>query len=126
MKRLRRFSRLPLLLIWLSPAARLQAHDPGLSTATVKLETNRLEASAVFAGLAAAEIVPLDKDGNGQISKEELAAAAAELQQFLPQVLQVKLNGQLVAPSAVRCHFDQYEDGCLDLTFPCGSYTNLV
>ena len=117
---------LPLLLLWLGPAVRLWAHDPGLSTATIKLETNRLEASVVFAGLAANEVVPLDKDGNGQISKEELAAAAHELEQFVPQVLQVKLNGQPVTPTAIHCHFDQYEDACLDLTFPCGSYTNLV
>jgi hydrogenase/urease accessory protein HupE len=126
MNRLNHFSRPLLLLFWLSSSLQLWAHDPGLSTATIKLETNRLEASVVFAGLVAGEIVPLDKDGNGQISKEELAAAAAELQQFTPQVLQVKLNGQELTASAVRCYFDKYEDACLDLTFPCGSYTNLV
>src|SRR5207237_7985267 len=95
-------------------------------SASVSLGTNQLQTSGVVAGLAAGEIVPLDKDGNGQISKEELAAVAVELQQFVPQVLQVKLNSQPITPTAVRCHFDQYDDACMDLTFPCGSYTNLV
>ena len=115
-----------LFLSVLALAVRSWAHDPGLSTATVKLEVHRLDATVVFAGLAAAEIVTLDKDGNGQTSKEELAAAAIELQQFSPQALQVKLNGQLVDPTNVACHFDEYGDACVDLAFPCGSYTNLV
>ena len=121
-----RFRNLPLLLFWLRPAMQLWAHDPGLSTAMIKLETNRLEASVVLAGMAANELVTLDKDGNGQTSKEELAAAAVELERFVPQVLRVKLNGQPVAPATLRCHFDQYDDACLELTFPCGIYTNLV
>ena len=38
-----------------------RAHDPGLSTATMQLETNRLEAVLVFSLLDAAQIVEIDE-----------------------------------------------------------------
>src|SRR6476661_4573677 len=59
-----------LLLLMVQSA---KAHDPGLSTATLQLGTNRLDAVLVFSFLDAGQIVEMDKDLAGQISKEELA-----------------------------------------------------
>src|SRR2546421_11637585 len=64
----------------LAPVA-LHAHDPGLSTATLQLESNKLEAVLGFSVADAGEIVELDKDRDGQISKAELAKAVTELQE---------------------------------------------
>src|SRR5258707_582312 len=81
-------------LIWLAGGVNVRAHDPGLSTATLQLDTNKLEAVLVFSVVDTAQIVDLDKNHDGQISKEELAAATAKLQQIAAQSLEVKFDGQ--------------------------------
>src|SRR5712691_9680521 len=85
-----------LALSWLGGGEFARAHDPGLSTATMQLDTNKLEAVLVFSLLDAAQIVEMDKDHNGQISKTELAGAAAQFQQIAAQSLEVFLDNRSV------------------------------
>src|SRR6266436_5730620 len=66
------------------------AHDPGLSTAALRLGTNGLEAVLVFSIVDTKELVDVDKNQDGKLSKEELDQGAAELQMMAPQALDVK------------------------------------
>src|SRR5262245_56134823 len=102
------------------------AHDPGLSTATLRLDTNRLEAVLVFSIVDAKELVDLDKDQDGKLTKEELEQGAAELQSMAPQALDVKFDGQSVKPAQFRCHFDQSDNATVYLSFVAQSFSNLV
>jgi hypothetical protein len=101
-------------------------HDPGLSTATLRLDTNRLEAVLVFSIVDTKELVDLDKNQDGKISNEELDQGAAELQTMAPRALDVKFDGQSVKPSEFRCHFDQSDNATVYLSFPVQSFSNLV
>jgi hydrogenase/urease accessory protein HupE len=58
------------------------AHDPGLSTATVRIAQNNIEVTLGFSIIDTAEIVEIDKDRDAHISKEEFANAALELQKM--------------------------------------------
>src|SRR5438045_2244638 len=58
-------------LLWLGIAGTLLAHDPGLSTANVRLHRDRLEAVLVFSMRDVAPLADLDKDGSGQTSSLE-------------------------------------------------------
>jgi len=102
------------------------AHDPGLSTATLRLDTNRLEAVLVFSVVDTKEIVDLDKNQDGKLSQDELDQGAAELQTMAPTALDVKFDGQLVKPAEFRCHFDQSDNATVYLSFPLESFSNLV
>ena len=102
------------------------AHDPGLSTATLRLDTNRLEAVLVFSIVDTKELVDLDKNQDGKLSKEELEQGAAELQTMAPGALDVKCDGQLVKPAEFRCHFDESDNATIYLSFPVPSFSNLV
>jgi hypothetical protein len=93
-------------------SATVLAHDPGLSTATVRLETDKLEAVLVFSVVDVGEIVDLDKDRDGQISKSELADGLAELQTLAPHALDVKFDDQPVTATDTRCRFDQCLSQC--------------
>src|SRR5438094_6151828 len=112
------FSRLLGLLALLAMGPVLQAHDPGLSTATVRLEGDKLEAVLVFSVVDAGEIVDLDKNRDGQISKEELAEAAVELQKMAPQALEVGFDDQAVQATDARCRFDESDNATVYLSFP--------
>jgi hypothetical protein len=117
---------------WLTTIAVLMAclgafaHDPGLSTATLRLDTNRLEAVLVFSIIDTKELVDLDKNQDGKLSKEELDQGAAELQTMAPGALDVKFDGQLVKPTEFRCHFDESDNATVYLSFPVQSFSNLV
>ncbi len=124
---LRRFELvLCLAALWLANVGAALAHDPGLSSATVQLDTNKLEAVLVFALLDAAQIVEIDKDGNGQITKAELAQATAELQSTATGALEVSLDHQPVSATEARCHFDGNDNATIYVRFPATSFTNLV
>jgi hydrogenase/urease accessory protein HupE len=113
------------LLAWL-PTVAGHAHDPGLSTATLRLDTTRLEAILVFSIVDTKEIVDLDKDQDGKLSQDELDQGAAELQIFAPQALDVKLDGRPVSPGEFRCRFDEANNATVYLSFSVGSFSNLM
>src|SRR4051812_43505863 len=113
------------LSVWLT-TLRVFAHDPGLSTATLRMDTNKLEAVLVFSIADTKEIVDLDKNQDGKISKEEQEQGAAELQLMAPQSLDVKFDGQLSKATEYRCHFDQIDNATVYLSYPVSSFSNLV
>jgi hydrogenase/urease accessory protein HupE len=104
----------------------VHAHDPGLSTATVRLQTRKLEAVLVFSVRDVAVLVDLDKDRDGELSKEELAEGAAELQKTVGQALEVKFDGEPAKASDARCRFDESDNASVYLSFPVRSFSNLV
>ncbi len=113
-------------VFWLSLAAHVFAHDPGLSTATLRLSSDKLEAVLVFSMVDAGEIVDIDKDRNGQISKEELAQAAAEMQKMAGQALEVKFDGEPATAAQARCRFDESDNASIYLSFPVKPFKTLL
>lgn len=103
----------------------LLAHDPGLSVATVRLSGDKIETTLGFSIIDTVEIVEIDKDHDGQLSKEEMANAAAELQKMGLQALDVKLDGQTISPAAVKCSFDPGDNASILISFTVSNYSKL-
>jgi len=118
-----RVSRLVLFIAWAGSA---RTHDPGLSTASVRLEADKLEAVLVFSVVDAGQLVELDKNRDGQISKDELTAATAELQKMAPQALEVKFDEQPVQTTDARCRFDESDNASVYLSFPARPFAKLT
>src|SRR5215470_2982838 len=114
-----------LACFWLASSQRLFAHDPGLSTATIQLKPNTLEAVIVLAVADAAQIVKLDTDGDGQISKDELLAGTSKLKEKAAGALEVKFDEQLVLAQEIRCEFDELKNATVYLKYPARSYSKL-
>ena len=120
-------SRLLLLVcFWLGSAPGLFAHDPGLSTAIIQLNPNKLEVVIVLAMADAVQIVKLDTNGDGQLSKEELLAGPGRLKEKARDALEIKFNEQLVNPNEIRCEFDDGQNATVYLKFPAKAYSKLV
>jgi hydrogenase/urease accessory protein HupE len=117
---------LALLLCGLFVIGTIQAHDPGLSTATFRLGPDKVEAVLVFSVMDAGQIVELDKDFNGQISKDELAEGAKEMQKEAEHALEIRFDDQLVTATDARCRFDESDNASVYLSFPAKPFKKLV
>jgi hydrogenase/urease accessory protein HupE len=103
----------------------VHAHDPGLSTAIVRLTQNQIEITLGFSIIDTAEIVEIDKDRDAKISKEELADAVAELEKKGTNALDVKLDGQPIVPATVKCSFDPSDNASVTITYTTSQYSKL-
>jgi hydrogenase/urease accessory protein HupE len=101
------------------------AHDPGLSTAIVRLTQSQIEVTLGFSIIDTAEIVEIDKDRDAKISKEELADAVAELERKGTNALDVKLDGQPIVPATVKCSFDPSDNASVTISYAAPQYSKL-
>lgn len=81
-----------------------QAHAPGLSNLAIQLGTNSLEADLIVSWQEIENIVPLDGDGNRELSNDEFAAAKAKLIVLAESAIALEADGRplTVARSDVR------------------------
>ncbi len=86
-----------LAALFLSVASLVHAHDPGLSTATLKVFPDRLEAEVIIARADLEALVPLDANHDGLVSPEELGHARPNLEPLLGEALTVRVNGAAIA-----------------------------
>ncbi len=102
----------------ISLATCVQAHDPGLSTVTLKLFSDRLEADAIFARADIETLVPLDTDHDGQVSPQEWERARPQLETLSRQALSVLINGNAVPLTKSGFHLDQNNNFEISGIFP--------
>ena len=105
-------------LLFAGFAAHLLAHDVGLSTATVQLQTNRLEALLTFAVRETEEVVPLDVDQDGRVTTDEFTLGHDKLSAALATNCLVSFDGALVKAEDVRCQLDSSNNVDVYLSFP--------
>ena len=117
---------LPAILLFLISTSPVQAHDPGLSSAVVRLSPTSLQASLGFSIIDIGEIVELDRNRDGSLTKEELAEAKIELQQIATEALEVRFNDESIAATNASCAFDDQQNATVDLMFPGKSFSKLV
>ena len=113
------------LFLWMPPMS-VQAHDPGLSSAVVRLSPTSLQASLGFSIIDIGEIVELDRNRDGSLTKEELAEAKIELEQIAAEALEVRFNDESITATNASCAFDDQQNATVDLMFPGKSFSKLV
>ena len=115
-----------LQVVWALGTMSVFAHDPGLSTATIQIKSNKLEAVLTFSLVDAAQIAELDKNHDGDISQNELAGGVKALEQKGLQALEVGFDGELMKPLQVKAEFDELQNATVSLVFPARPYSKLV
>jgi hydrogenase/urease accessory protein HupE len=83
-------------LVLISIASSARGHDPGLSTAALKILPDHLEAEATFARADIEALVPLDANHDGRVTSDELESAGAELEVLSHKVFNVSSIDALV------------------------------
>lgn len=120
------FPVLAIALLVLGLSAPALAHDPGLSTATVQIKPGRVEAVLIFSIVDAAQLVPMDKNHDGQLSPDELESGAEQLRAKGADALEIRLDDQLATPSEIRCRFDESQNATVYLKVPTKPFSKLV
>ena len=77
-------------------AQMLQGHDPGLSTAVVRVADGGFEARLTFSPTDVEVLVPLDADRDGQVSPGEFESARAKVTSAMMDSLEITLDDRAI------------------------------
>jgi hydrogenase/urease accessory protein HupE len=87
------------LLVLICLAAPLAAHDPGLSSATLWLHPDHLQATLSFGPADIEALMPMDLDGDGRVSDSEFDETRPVLERLVREGVGINLDDGAVTPS---------------------------
>jgi hydrogenase/urease accessory protein HupE len=113
------------VLFLLLPLQYAAAHDPGLSSLTIRQRTKSLEATLTLAVRDAAQIVELDEDHDGIVSQAEFAQARSQLETAVARQLFIEADGKVAKDSSIHSRLDGNKNVDVLLNFDAVAASNL-
>ncbi len=113
---------LPLSLLL---ANRAGAHDVGLSSATIRLQAEKIETQLTFAVKDAETLVELDTHHDGRVTPTEFAAKREVLNKWFAANGTLSGDAQRVEPDSVRAQLDETCNVVVQLVFPARQFVEL-
>jgi hydrogenase/urease accessory protein HupE len=101
------------------------AHDPGLSSLTIRPRPNSLEATLTLAVKDAAQLAALDDDRDGIVTKAEFAQDRSQLEAVVATQLIVAPDGRLAKPAFIRSRLDENNNVEVHLDFGGAVFSSL-
>ena len=101
------------------------AHDVGLSTATVRLQTHQLQMVLAFALRETEQIVSLDADHDGRVTTNEFFAGRDNLAIHIAEKCLVRFDGADIKPDNVRCQLEEGDRADISVDFPAPRFHEL-
>ena len=118
-KQTRTVSGLAVIALLLGPRMTL-AHTPGLSVADFDLQADgRVQARLTFASAEALGGMPLDRDRDGVVTAEDVAAARDDLRSFVLQGVGVEADGVGCASTFRDASLTEVDGLVLEATYAC-------
>ncbi|HUR47699.1 MAG TPA: HupE/UreJ family protein, partial [Candidatus Saccharimonadales bacterium] len=116
---MRRLKKITCLAAWMCWTLSCLAHEPGLSSATVKVMTNGIDATLTFAVADIEGVLPMDNDLDGKVSKLEFAYAKTRLAVLATEALLLSLNGSNLTPGEPNLLLDEKNNVDMEIFFAC-------
>ena len=101
------------------------AHDPGLSSLTIRERTNGLEATLTLAVRDAAQVAELDEDHDGIVTQAEFAQTRLQLETAAARQLFIAPDGKVAKAQSVRSRLDENNNVEVLLNFDAVAFFNL-
>ena len=120
------FKRLPTVVLVLPTLAlflvvKVEAHDPGLSAADLRLQDSAVVANVTFARADVESVVKIDGDRDGEISPAEFGVARPKLEDLAASSLELKVDGRLMRLSDSSVTLDESSAVHFVITFAAES-----
>ena len=110
------------LLLLLQDAA---AHDPGLSSLTIRQRTKGLEATVTLAVKDAVQLAELAGDHDGIVTQAEFAQTRSQLQAVVERQLFIAVDGKVANAQSVRSQLDENNNVEVRLNFDAIGFSSL-
>jgi hydrogenase/urease accessory protein HupE len=101
------------------------AHDPGLSSLTIRQRTNSLEATLTLAVKDAAQVAELDEDHDGIVTQAEFVQTRSQLETGVARQLFIAADGKVANAQSVRSQLDENNNVEVRLNFDAVAFFNL-
>ena len=101
------------------------AHDPGLSSLTIRQRTNGLEATLTLAVKDAAQVAELDEDHDGIVTQAEFAQTRSQLETAVARQLFIAPDGKVAKAQSVRSRLDENNNVEVRLNFDAIGFSSL-
>jgi hydrogenase/urease accessory protein HupE len=113
------------LLFSLLPLQETAAHDPGLSSLTIRQRPDRVQATLTLAVKDAAQLAELDDNHDGSVTRAEFARARSQLETAVSGQLVVAPDGKVAKPQSIRSRLDGNNNVEVDLDFHSVVFSSL-
>jgi hydrogenase/urease accessory protein HupE len=101
------------VVLWLLSLCAAQAHDPGLSTATLLLDGDRVEATLAFSVTDLGQIV----NRGASVLNRASGPETADLKKLAAQALEIRFDERAAPPPEIQCRFDERGNATIGLSF---------
>ena len=101
------------------------AHDPGLSSLTIRQRTNSLEATLTLAVKDAAQVAELDEDHDGIVTQAEFAQTRSQLETAVARQLFIAADGKVAKAQSVHSRLDENNNVEVLLNFDAVGFSSL-
>lgn len=101
------------------------AHDPGLSSLTIRQRTNSLDATLTLAVKDAEQLVELDKDRDGIVTQAEFAQTRSQLETAVARQLVIAADGKVAKDGSIHSRLDENNNVEVLLNFDAVVFSNL-
>jgi hydrogenase/urease accessory protein HupE len=109
----------------LLPLQETAAHDPGLSSLTIRQRANALEATLTLAAKDATQLAELDGDGDGSVTQSEFARARSQLETAIAEQLVVAPDRKVAKAQSIRSRLDGNNNVEVHLDFGAAVFSSL-
>jgi hydrogenase/urease accessory protein HupE len=113
------------LLFSALPLQETAAHDPGLSSLTIRQRPDRVEAALTLAVKDAAQLIELDDDHDGRVTQAEFARARSRLETTVARQLVLASDGKVAKAHVVRSRLEGNNNVEVDLDFQAADSSSL-
>ncbi len=113
------------LLLSLLPLQYAAAHDPGLSSLTIRQRTNGLEAKLTLAVKDAAQIAELDENHDGNVSQVEFGRGQSQLEAAVARQVVITVARGVVKDESVQSRLDESNNVEVRLNFHAIGFSSL-
>ena len=107
------------------PLQYAKAHDPGLSSLTIRQSPNSLEATLTLAVKDAAQVAELDENRDGIVTQAEFAQTRLQLETAVARQLFIAADGKVANAQSVRSRLDENKNIEVLLNFEAVAFSNL-